>query len=60
MARDDTEAYALAAARRLGLTLSDESRDAVIANLKILQGMAAQFDDIELDQHVDPVGLLRL
>ncbi len=60
MTRDEIAAYADAGARALDLTLSPDSRAAVVANLVTLFERAAEFADLPLDDGLDPVGLLRL
>jgi hypothetical protein len=60
VSREEIQAYADAGARALDLTLSAESRAAVIANLVTLFERAAEFADIPLADGLDPVGLLRL
>jgi hypothetical protein len=52
------EAFAVEAARRLGLELDAASRGAVAANLALLRAMAAEFDALELDERSDPAELL--
>ena len=60
MTDDDVRAYALQAAQMLDLKPEPPSLEAVIANLKILRGMAAQFADLPLDDHLDPGPVFRL
>jgi hypothetical protein len=54
------EAHADAAARLLGLDLSPESREAVIANLRVLTRLARVFEGEPLDPHADPLPVFRL
>jgi hypothetical protein len=60
MTDEDLLAHTAQAARLLGLTPDAESLAAVAANLKILRAMAAQFEGLPLDDHLDPAPVLRL
>jgi hypothetical protein len=60
MTDEELHAYAVQAARLLDLKPDAESLTAVAANLKILRNMAAQFEDLPLDDHLDPAAVLRL
>jgi hypothetical protein len=60
MTDDELRAYAAEAARYLDLQPDAQSMAAVVANLKILRAMAAQFADLPLDDHLDPAPVLRL
>ena len=52
--------YARVAAERAGLELDEAALEAVAANLRILERMAAEFADLPLDPELDPAPVLRL
>lgn len=58
-AQDIIEAQVAAGAAALGLTLSDESRTAVIANLASLRAMAETLETITLEPGADPLPIFR-
>ncbi len=55
-----SEDVVAALARTLNLDPGRRSLPVVTANLALLQAMAAEFMDLPLGDHLDPVGLLRL
>jgi hypothetical protein len=60
MTDEELLAHAAQAARLLDLKPDAVSLAAVAANLKILRGMAAEFENLPLDDHLDPAPVLRL
>jgi hypothetical protein len=60
MTDEEFEAYAAQGARLLGLTPDAQSLAAIVANLKVLRALQAQFVDLPLDDHLDPAAVLRL
>jgi hypothetical protein len=60
MTPENFETYVLLGAQALGLTLSEESREAVIANLRLLHDQAAEFVDLALPDEIDSAGVMRL
>ncbi len=53
-------AYVRVAAALSGLTLDDDSFEAVAANTRILQALYAEFAEIEFPDELDPAAVLRL
>ena len=60
MSDDPARTYARAAAAMSGLQLDERSLEAVTANLRILQGLYAEFASIDLPETLDPAAVLRL
>lgn len=60
MSEAAAQAYVRAAAALAKLTLAPDSLEAVIANTLILQGLYAEFADLELPEGLDPAAVLRL
>jgi hypothetical protein len=60
MTEEDFRAQAEIGCKALGLEPSEASMAAVVAQLKVLRAMGAEFADMPLDPHVDPATVLRL
>ncbi|MEQ8968306.1 MAG: DUF4089 domain-containing protein [Azospirillaceae bacterium] len=55
----DADAWLDASAAVLGLTVRPEDRDAVLANLRILAGMAATLETAEIDDRSQSATVFR-
>ena len=60
MTDDAVEIYVLAAAAQAGLTLDEQSLNAIVANTRIVQALQAEFAAIDLPDDLDPAAVLRL
>lgn len=60
MSEEPDEAFVAAAAALQGLQLDPEALAAVVANVKVLRSMAAQFVELDLPLSLDPAAVLRL
>ncbi|HVY35120.1 MAG TPA: AtzG-like protein [Caulobacteraceae bacterium] len=60
MTEESTARFVEEAAALQGLELGGDSLAAVLANVRILRAMAAEFADLPLPADLDPAALLRL
>ena len=60
MTDEELRTQATIGAKALGLEPDEASMAAVVAQLKVLRAMAAQFANLPLDDHLDPAAVLRL